>query len=200
MIFYQPFYTLLTSSQVTTSIRWLCYCTVHVYIVIHFSDCVWSFEWKRIYGGVFLNGLFLYVFSLEIQLSDGKSLDHSSGVKPATFFACPKTWIPNTECLGLFVIIGLKWQVVVRCIDIYRIVDHSYLNFLFISYWKLLNQGFLVVKLKSSLRKIYGDISAMTCLTVTEYLCQKLPRICSVCRNHNPVRSSFMDYDRICSS
>jgi hypothetical protein len=46
-------YIFLTSSQVITSIRWLCYCTVHVYIVIHFSDCVWSFEWKRIYGGFF---------------------------------------------------------------------------------------------------------------------------------------------------
>ena len=95
--------------------------------------------------------MFLYVFSLEIQLSDGKNLDHSSGVKPATCCACP-----NTECRGLYMLIGLKWQVVVRCIDIYRIVDHPCLNFLFISYWKLLNQGFLVVKLKSSLRKFYG--------------------------------------------
>jgi hypothetical protein len=32
----------------------------------------------------------------------------------------------------------------------------------------------------------------MTCLTVTECMCNKWPRICSVWRNQNPVLSSFM--------
>jgi hypothetical protein len=53
---------------------------------------------------------------------------------------------------------------------------------------KLLNQVFLLVKLKSSLRKFYGhhqDLIAM------EYLCHKWPRICSTCREHFPVLSSF---------
>jgi hypothetical protein len=36
-------------------------------------------------------------------------------------------------------------------------------------------------------------------LIVTEYLCDKWPRICSVCRNHNPVLSSCMTYHRMCS-
>jgi hypothetical protein len=30
--------------------------------------------------------------------------------------------------------------------------------------------------------------------SVTECLCHKWPRICSVCRNHNPVLSSYMTY------
>ena len=30
--------------------------------------------------------------------------------------------------------------------------------------------------------------------TITEYLCHKWPRICSVCRNDNPLLSSFMTY------
>ena len=47
---------------------------------------------------------------------------------------------------------------------------------------KLLNQGVLVVK-----------------LTVTEYLCHKRPRTCSICRNHNLALSSFMTYHRVCS-
>jgi hypothetical protein len=34
----------------------------------------------------------------------------------------------------------------------------------------------------------------MVWLTVTEYLCHKWLRICSVCHNPNPVRSSFMAY------
>ena len=53
---------------------------------------------------------------------------------------------------------------------------------------KLLNQGFLLVKLKSSL----FTVDTMTWLTVMEYLCHKWSRICSTCRKHFPVLSSFM--------
>ena len=39
----------------------------------------------------------------------------------------------------------------------------------------------------------------MTQLTVTEYICRKCLLVCSVCRNHNPIFSSFiMIYHRIC--
>jgi hypothetical protein len=57
---------------------------------------------------------------------------------------------------------------------------------------KLLNQGFLVVNLKSSLRKFYGRHRCL--LTVTEYPCHNWPRICSVCRYPNPALFSFMTY------
>jgi Ca2+/Na+ antiporter len=36
-------------------------------------------------------------------------------------------------------------------------------------------------------------------LTDTAYLCDKWPQICSVCRNHNPVLSSFMTYHQVCT-
>ena len=41
----------------------------------------------------------------------------------------------------------------------------------------------------------------MTWLTVNEYLCHKLPRICFVCRNDNPIFSSLMTfmYHRVCN-
>jgi hypothetical protein len=48
---------------------------------------------------------------------------------------------------------------------------------------KLLNQGFLLVKLKSSLRKIH-----------------KWPRICSTCRKHNLVLFSFMPFHWVCNT
>jgi hypothetical protein len=35
---YSTYYTFLASSQLTTSIHWSCYCTAHVYVVIHFCD------------------------------------------------------------------------------------------------------------------------------------------------------------------
>ena len=57
---------------------------------------------------------------------------------------------------------------------------------------KLLNQGFLLVKLKSSFRKFM--VATMTWLTAMEYLCHKWPRICSTCRKHFPVLSSFINY------
>jgi len=61
--------------------------------------------------------------------------------------------------------------------------------------WQLLNQEFLLIKLKSSLQ--FFTVPTMTWLTVMEYLCHKWPRICSFCRNHNPVLSSFMTYPRV---
>ena len=38
----------------------------------------------------------------------------------------------------------------------------------------------------------------MTWLTAMEYLCHKWPRICSTCRKHIPVHSSFLTYHRVC--
>ena len=39
----------------------------------------------------------------------------------------------------------------------------------------------------------------MAWLTAMEYLRHKLSRICSNCRTHFPVLSSFMTYDRVCN-
>ena len=40
----------------------------------------------------------------------------------------------------------------------------------------------------------------MNWLTVMEYLCHKWPRICSTCRKHSPVLSSFMTYQNYFTS
>jgi len=40
----------------------------------------------------------------------------------------------------------------------------------------------------------------MTWFTVTEYLCHKQPRICSVCRNHNLVLYLLMIYHWVCNN
>ena len=53
---------------------------------------------------------------------------------------------------------------------------------------KPLNQGFLLVKLKSSLRKFYDRHHDL----VDRYGINKRPRICSTCRKQFPVLSSFM--------
>ena len=62
---------------------------------------------------------------------------------------------------------------------------------------KLLNQDFLLVRLKSSHSWCF-TVAIMTWLTVTEYLCHKWPRICSTCRKHFFALSSFMTYRRVC--
>ena len=59
---------------------------------------------------------------------------------------------------------------------------------------KLLNQGFLLVKLKSSLRKIYGrhhDFVDRYGIYISQMT------ICSTCHTHLPVLSSFMTYHRV---
>jgi hypothetical protein len=42
-------------------------------------------------------------------------------------------------------------------------------------------------------------VATMTWLTVMEYLCHRWPRICSTCRKHFPVLSSFMTYHELCN-
>ena len=58
--------------------------------------------------------------------------------------------------------------------------------------------GKVIWHIHRSLRRSW--FSTMTWLTVTEYLCHKWLRICSVCRNHNTVISSFMIYHQVCSN
>jgi hypothetical protein len=55
--------------------------------------------------------------------------------------------------------------------------------------------GYVVVITSNVLRS-----PTMTWLTVTEYLCHKLPWICSVCRDHNPGLSFFMTSHRVCNN
>ena len=40
---WRTYSTFLASSQLVKSIHLHCYCTVHIYVVIHFCDSMWSF-------------------------------------------------------------------------------------------------------------------------------------------------------------
>ena len=63
---------------------------------------------------------------------------------------------------------------------------------------KLLNQWFLLDKVEVNIFNV-RTVAIMTWLSTTEYLCQKWPRICSTCRKHFPVPSSFMTYHLVCN-
>jgi hypothetical protein len=62
---------------------------------------------------------------------------------------------------------------------------------------KLLNQGFLLVQLKSDFERL--TVATMTCFTAMEYMCHNGRRICSTCGKHFPVLSSFMTDYRVCN-
>ena len=96
MVFKPTDSTFLVSSQLTMSIHWPCYCTVHVY--------VHSYWWYRVCD--FFSGsksvhvfyrLFIYVLLLEIQLSRGGGWDPINRLNPATFLclAQHRIWISN---------------------------------------------------------------------------------------------------------
>ena len=77
---------------------------------------------------------FKYVAPLGIHVSKGKGLDPINRITPAIFFSLSqtKTWISNVICRGLFCVrwVQLGWQVIVRFVDIGRINDHHFINFL----------------------------------------------------------------------
>jgi hypothetical protein len=62
---------------------------------------------------------------------------------------------------------------------------------------KLLNQGFLLVQLKSHFERL--TVAIMTYFTAMEYMCHNGRRICSTCGKHFPVLSSFMTEHRVCN-
>ena len=67
------------------------------------------------------------------------------------------------------------------------------------SYQEFLDRGLLLTrKLLNHFESF--TLATMTWLTVTEHIYHKWPRICSICRKHFPVLSSFMNYHRICNS
>jgi len=75
---------------------------------------------------------------------------------------------------------------------------HDFLNSVLLLTHKLLNSGFLVVKLKSSRRYFYCHHH--DCFIATEYMSYKWPQICSTCRIHNPVLYSLLTHHRVYNS
>jgi hypothetical protein len=92
----------LASSRVAMSIHWLCYCTVHVYVVILFCDSMWSF-WVE------ANFVLLFVHICIVvgdPITRGGSWDHLTGSTQALL----RTFILNTISCGVFVFNYLRWE------------------------------------------------------------------------------------------
>jgi hypothetical protein len=61
MVFNQSIHAFLASSQLTTGIHLPSCCTVHVFVVIHFCDSMWSFYVKtNLCGFFFIVCLYMY--------------------------------------------------------------------------------------------------------------------------------------------
>ena len=85
-IFYLPS---LANSQLTTNIHWTCYCTVHVYVVIHFCVDMWSFWIEanlcRLYS------ICLYMYCLwRSSYQEGVVVIPLTGLALPCLCACPK--------------------------------------------------------------------------------------------------------------
>jgi len=117
----------------TISIHWPSYCTVHAYVVFHFCDSMWSL-WVEANLCRFFYRLFIYVWSLAIQLSRGERWDPINRFNPAPFLCLSqaKTWISNVICQSLLCSVS---SVKMRddcsfCWYLGRIEDHHCLIFL----------------------------------------------------------------------
>ena len=73
------------------------YCTVHVYVVIHFFDKMWSLLSGSESVQAFLSFVYICILPLEIQLSRREDWDPSHRFKPATCVCLyqARTWISN---------------------------------------------------------------------------------------------------------
>ena len=121
--------TSLVISQLTTNIHSPCYYTVHVYVVFHFLNCMWSFGVKANQSRFFKRFCFYmycrwrtnYQERIGIPLT-GLTLQH--------LCACPKSDFQHHMSWSISRFNDLMREVIVRFVDIDEIVDH---NFLFIT-------------------------------------------------------------------
>ena len=131
---YPTYVTLLPSSQLTTNIHWPCYCTVDVFVVIHFVTVsrMWSLLMEAIWACFYC--LFIYVLPLVIQLSREKGWDPLVGLIPPHGGPYPRPipGFPTYIVVLFFVFSEWRWEVTVRFVDIGGTVDYHCLNFLFI--------------------------------------------------------------------
>ena len=105
------------------NIHLLCYCTVHVSVVV--CDSVWPFWveanlfWYLIYC--------LYLYCRRSKYVKVKDWDPINLFNSATFLCLSQSRI---KCCGLlFAFSGLRWEAIVRFLDIGGIVGHHYLKF-----------------------------------------------------------------------
>ena len=108
----------------------------------------------------------------------------------------------DTKYLVVHTKLNTKYLVVHTKLDIkflLRLIPIS--GGVFISVFNLVSYSFVVSFwwLSWSHHCECFSVAIMTSLTVTEYPCHKRPRICSVCRNHNPVLSSIITYHLVCN-
>ena len=127
---------LLFFSLLTRTIPWPFYYTVHVYGVIFFSfyESMHSFWVKANLCRVFCCSFVHIYFRLKSNYQEGMVKILITGLTPPHFCTYSKTgpWFPTSYVLAFFVFSALRWEVIVRFIDIGGIDDHHCLNFLFV--------------------------------------------------------------------
>jgi hypothetical protein len=96
-------------------------------------------------------------------------------------------------------------HIMVPCVFIYLVLlMYVFLNLIetrLAQRVPLVELELLIIKDKLSWSHHFDSFTVATIiwLTVMEYLCHKRPRICSTCRKHFQVLSSFMTYHRVCN-
>jgi hypothetical protein len=125
------------------NIHWPSYCNVHVYIVINFCDSMCSLVWKPICGGFYRLFLCIVVGDPVIKMEGLGS--HQRVLHRHIFVSDPRQDLdfPTSYVVVFFFLMfkELRWEVIVRFVDIGEIVDHHCLNSIF-SIWKYLHSNF----------------------------------------------------------
>ena len=90
------------SSQMTTNTRWPCYCTAHVYVVLHFYDSMWSSSVEAKLQA--FDSMLKCVLPLDLQLSRGRLVVPLTGLTPPHICACSKPGhgFPTSYVMGFF--------------------------------------------------------------------------------------------------
>jgi hypothetical protein len=125
-------YIVLAINQLTKNMHWPCYWTVHVYVVIHVSD---SMRASWVEADMFFHCLFICIAVWGPILSREEFMIPLTNLTPPNVCACPKPgpWFRTQYVVVIFVFNDLRWEMVVRFVDISEIVDHYFLNIFYMN-------------------------------------------------------------------
>jgi len=119
--------TFLSSCQLTKIIHWSCYCTVHVYVLIHICDSEWSFWTGANRWRPFIVCLYMY----DSWRSKYKRRRVGVPLSAPHHRACPKRWheFLSANVVSFCVIYESRLKTVICYADFGGIIDHHCLIF-----------------------------------------------------------------------
>jgi hypothetical protein len=114
--------TFLASSQLTTSIHWPCYCTIHVYVVIHICDMLSFWVETNLFRFCFKLCVYICIVVEDLIIKEGVRIPFTDLTRHIFVLVFRQDLNFQRHMSWSLCVCCLRWEVDVRFVDIGGIV------------------------------------------------------------------------------